>query len=244
MGSKEDNSLASDDEKPQHTVDIGHNFWIGKYPVTNTQFAEFVKARSYLTTAETNKSDFTWQNPRGKQSNWEVKENHPVVCVSWDDANAYCQWINKVDTEELGTNLAFRLPTEAEWEKAARGEYGNEWPWGNDNPVKTLCNIEGWEGDTTPVGKYSPRGDSPYGAADMSGNVWEWCADWYDPQEYVRRAGAVVTDPRGPESGTARVVRGGSWSLNRTSARCAFRGGAEPDDFFSFIGFRLVLSPI
>ncbi len=244
MGSKEDKALAAEEERPQHTVDLSQEYWIGKYPVTNAQFAEFVKASGYSTSAETGNSEYTWQHPRGTQSTLEGKEDHPVVQVSWHDAQAYCQWINKVDTEELGNNLAFRLPSEAEWEKAARGEYGNEWPWGNEEPDGTRCNIGGYEGGTTPVGKYTPKGDSPYGAADTAGNVWEWCADWYDAQEYARRAGALVTDPCGPESGAARVVRGGSWLDGRKLARCAYRSGFEPDYFLSPIGFRLVLSPV
>jgi formylglycine-generating enzyme required for sulfatase activity len=233
MGSKEDNSLALGDEKPQHTVDLSHEYWIGKYPVTNAQFVEFVKASGYRATAKS-----------GEKGIPEGKENHPVVQVSWKDAQAFCGWLTTKLSSEISEGFVVRLPTEAEWEKAARGEYGNEWPWGNDKPDKTLCNVERWEGDTTPVGKYSPHGASPYGAQDMAGNVWEWCLDWYDENEYARRADSAVTDPRGPESGTRRVVRGGSWRDDRDVARCAYRNRFDPGGFFNLIGFRLVLSPI
>jgi formylglycine-generating enzyme required for sulfatase activity len=186
MGSKEDNKLASDDEKPQHTYEILKDYWIARFPLTNLQFEEFVKTRDYRTTAEEKgfgrvwdgkqwkeEKGADWRRPRGSKSDPKGKEQHPVVQVSWDDAMAYCQWFNETYRQELG-ELALRLPSEAEWEKAARGEYGNEWPWGNEWDQKRCNSSEGGKKDTTPVGAYSPQGDSPYGAADMVGNVWEW----------------------------------------------------------------------
>ena len=146
---------ASADEKPQHRLYLPE-FYIGKYPVTNEQYAAFVKA-----TRQT--APQYWKNgqiPAGK-------EGHPVVNVSWRDAIAFCQWLSQASSK------AIRLPTEAEWEKAARGDNGRIYPWGNDPPTEKLCNFSRNVGDMTPVGQY-PAGASPCGALDMAGNVWEW----------------------------------------------------------------------
>ena len=120
-----------------------------------------------------------WQHPRGSGSDVTRKANHPVMLVSWDDALAFCQWASQA------TRQTVRLLTEAKWEKAARGPVeaacpDRLYPWGNERPDKTRCNFDYNVKGTTPVGQYSPRGDSPYGCADMAGNVWEWVADWYD----------------------------------------------------------------
>jgi formylglycine-generating enzyme required for sulfatase activity len=229
MGSKEDKLSEADDEKPQHTVELSQEFWIGHSPVTNAQYAGFIQA----------------SGSRGKsRRDVSGKEDHPVVGVSWNDAQEFCEWMNQTHDKELPQGWQFRLPTEAEWEKAARGEYGNEWPWGSEwDPQR--CNTSDSSprpGHTTPVGKY-PLGASPYGAFDMAGNVWEWCADWYDSKEYARRAGGQVIDPKGPDSGEMRVMRGGSWSDDRHGARCACRSGSEQTFFFNNLGFRLVVSP-
>jgi formylglycine-generating enzyme required for sulfatase activity len=204
MGSKDDNPLAFDTEKPQHTVEIPHDYWIARFPVTNDQFAAFVEATQH---------EHEWVK------DWKSKMDHPVVNVSWHAAIAYCRWLGgKLKGEVEG--LEIRLPTEAEWEKAARGEYGNEWPWGNEfDPAK--CNTaEGGKRGTTPVGAYSPQGDSPYGAADMAGNVWEWCRSIFKPYPYS------ATDGREDASASgSRAVRGGSWNDGASGARCAFRPG-------------------
>ena len=207
-----------DDEKPQHTVEIPSDYWIGKYPVTNEQFARFVTATTY----------------KFAQGDWKKKTDHPVVNVSWHDALAYCKWLNDALRGELN-DLTLRLPTEAEWEKAARGAQGNEYPWGNDwDPRK--CNSEG--SGTKPVGAYSPQGNSPYGAADMVGNVWEWCHSLYKPYPYQ------ATDGRERESGdSARVLRGGSWYGDRDVARCACRRDLRPGYGAAYGGFRCVVSP-
>ena len=165
-------------------------FYIGKYPVTNAQYAAFVKATG-------GRGLSGWLS----ESTLRGKEAHPAVNVSWRDAAAFCRWLGQ------GTGLAFRLPTEAEWEKAARGADGRIYPWGDAPPDETLCNIDGTVGDTTPVGTY-PKGASPCGALDMAGNVWEWTGSLY--KEYPYDAADGREDPSG---GGLRVVRGGSWVL-------------------------------
>jgi formylglycine-generating enzyme required for sulfatase activity len=254
MGSKDDNELAQDWEKPQHTVDLS-DYWMAKFILTNQTFAEFVKATNYRTTAEEKGSGYTydgkdwkdvkgadWKHPLGPKSDLKDKSDHPVVLASWDDAMAYCKWFNETFKSDLG-ELLLRLPTEAEWEKAARGAYGNEWPWGNEFDLNKCNSVEGKKGGTTPVGAYSSLGgDSPYGCADMVGNVWEWCADWYDEAEYKKRVSGSVIDPRGPQSGQYRVLRGGSFNYDRSAARCASRYYSSPGLRDYPIGFRVCAS--
>ena len=143
------------------TVDIPYDYWMARYPVTNELYNAYVKSKGI----------------KHHVDGWEKKKDHPVVYVSRNDAMEYCKWLNQIlhaSREIPIPNLQLRLPTEAEWEKAACGTDGLEYPWGNQFD-KNKCNTnEGGKGDTTPVGLYSPQGDSPYGCADMSGNVWEW----------------------------------------------------------------------
>lgn len=203
------------DEKPPHRVYLDA-FFIDRYPVTNAEYKKFVEAAG-------RKPPSHWQNgkiPPGK-------ETHPVVNVSWNDAAAYAAWAGK------------RLPTEAEWEKAASWDpLKNEkrvYPWG-DRFDAALCNSkESGIGGTTPVGKYSPQGDSPYGAADMAGNVWEWCADWYDSGYYKN---SPKQNPTGPSSGPSRVRRGGSWYVSVNLVRASYRGRSVPDSWDDYLGFR------
>ena len=177
--------------------------------------------------------------PRGAGSDIARKQNHPVVLVSWDDAKAFCDWL----TQKSGKLI--RLPTEAEWEKAARGTDGRRYPWG-DGWDATKANTEGGAGGTTPVGKYSPAGDSPYGAADMAGNVWEWCADWYSNSEYQKQAesGSPVHDPAGPTSGSDRVERGAGFGSAQVFARAAFRFRCPPAIHSLDSGFRVVAASV
>ena len=202
-----------DDGKPAHTVDLPE-YWIGKHPVTNEEYAQFVRATGRAV-------------PEGWQGNKPPsgKEKHPVVNVSWHDAVAYCRWLSEM------TGKSYRLPTEAEWEKAARGTDRRQYPWGDQWDAKRCNTTEGGANSTTPVGQY-PRGASPYGALDMAGNVWEWCSSLYQPYPYR------ADDGREDVTASAyRVLRGGSWSSDRYDARCACRYRGDPDNRY-FIGFR------
>jgi formylglycine-generating enzyme required for sulfatase activity len=221
---------ARDDEIPQHRVYLSE-YYIGRFPVTVSQFESFVRATGYRTTAELGRDEFTWRTPRRRGSNIIDKANHPVTRVTWDDAVAFCAWLKRA------TGMPFRLPTEAEWEKAARGTDGQIYPWGNTFDSSKLNSLGDFLNDTTPVDKY-PSGKSPYHAFDMVGNVWEWCADWYDENEYKRRANRVVRDPTGPSHGKARVVRGGSWLNKPVNARAANRNWNYNHNYS--LGFRVV----
>ena len=208
-------SDAEDDEKPVHTVYVDA-FYIDTYEVTNAQFKAFVDANPQ------------WQKNRIPQSG---KGNHPVV-VSWDAAMAYARWAGK------------RLPTEAEWEKAARGGLvGKTYPWGN--AIDTIqANYNGGVGNTTPVGMYAPNG---YGLYDMAGNVWEWCLDAYEKDFYTRSprrnplaSEITLTDVMTNYKNvtTSRVLRGGSWSNSAQYLRVANRGGGSPMFTYLLNGFR------
>jgi len=228
MGSNDDYY----NEKPLHTVYLDA-FWIDKYEVTNAQFLLFADAKGYITDAEkqgvADVYDGTWvwvhganwEAPRGPGSNIRGKQNYPVTQVSWNDANAFCMWVGK------------RLPTEAEWEKAARGTDAREFPSGNSSDVKSR-NTALQKGGTTAVGSY-PAGASPYGALDMAGNVYEWVADWYDSNYY---ADSPRNNPKGPSSGQFRVMRGGSWRELFLAAHAAHRFVTRPDSRFDYVGFR------
>ena len=205
------------DEKPQRRVYLSA-FSIDKHEVTVAQYRRCVRG-GRCSKAKT-----------GTYCNWSQsgRGQHPLNCVNWAQAKAYCAWAGK------------RLPTEAEWEKAARGTDGRTYPWGNAQAsCQRAVMREGGSGcgkkSTWPVGSKSPAGDSPYGAQDMAGNVWEWTADWYGKSYY---SGAPVRNPEGPSAGPGRVVRGGSWDSIARYVRAANRSYSTPADRTSNLGFR------
>lgn len=185
-----------------------------KYEVTNAQFARFV---------ETTGAHGEWQGDANG------KNRHPVVNVTWHNADAYCHWAEK------------RLPTEAEWEYAARGPEGRTYPWGNTWDASRARLKGSSESDgTAPVGSF-PSGASPFGVLDLAGNVWEWTADWYDSAYYRK---SPLDNPKGPANGTNRVLRGGSWGsvspkMVRSTNRLSYRPGSRNDVF----GFRCAKTP-
>ena len=212
------------DETPAHKVYLD-GFWISKYEVTFAQYDRFCEE-----TGREKPDDEGWG--RG---------NRPVINVSWNDALAYTKWLSQK------TGLPFRLPTEAEWEKACRGTDGRRYPWGNHSPYyngKWYANFEAYDdwfrrGEdgyeyTAPVGSY-PEGASPYGLLDMAGNVWEWVADWYDKHYYSK---SPYRNPKGPATGSNRVVRGGCWLNYAHHIRCADRGYDAPSGPAYDVGFR------
>ncbi|MFB0536058.1 MAG: SUMF1/EgtB/PvdO family nonheme iron enzyme, partial [Anaerolineae bacterium] len=240
MGSTEDDELASDDERSQHTVELPA-YRIGRYPLTNAEYARFVEAGGYANPDYWTAAGWDWreENDITQPRYWEDEKwnrpDHPVVAVTWYEAVAYCRWLTETlqAAEALDEGEVVRLPTEAEWEKAARGEHARQWPWGNDFDPARANTREGGPGRTTAVGKYSPAGDSPYGAADMSGNVWEWCSSLSGDYPYDSDDGREEL-----EAGGRRVLRGGSWDIYRVDARCAFRYRLDPDDRYVGVGFR------
>jgi formylglycine-generating enzyme required for sulfatase activity len=219
-----------DDEKPIHTVYLD-GYWMGKYEITIKQYMKFVNA------TKTHYPEWLEQGSKynintGDDDYYKKflsNENHPIVGISWNDAKAYCDWLS------IEKNLTFKLPTEAQWEKAARGADGRKYPWGNDVPDGTLANFEGKVGKTSLVYSH-PNGASPYGLLDMAGNVWEWCRDWYGSDSYSK---SPKRNPPGPESGPNRVVRGGGWFVIAGYLRCANRYVVRPSARGYDLGFRL-----
>jgi formylglycine-generating enzyme required for sulfatase activity len=199
-------------EKPVHEVYLS-SYSISKYEVTFEQYDKFCDA-----TGRTKPSDEGWG--RGKR---------PVIHVTWDDAKAFCDWLSSQTGESI------HLPTEAQWEKAARGTDQRRYPWGNGAPNSSLANYNNQVGKTMPVGSY-PNGKSPFGVHDMAGNVWEWCSDWYSSTYYSVSPGS---NPQGHSSGSDRVLRGGFWSRNAYLLRSAYRASGYPSDQYGSVGFRL-----
>ena len=269
MGNEDANANPGDGEGPVRSVQLAP-FAIDAITVTNARFATFVKATGYLTDAERYGWSYvfhllvppqlnraihsvpvdapwwrpvdgaSWRAPEGPGSQIGNRQNHPVVHISWNDANAYCAWSNT------------RLPTEAEWEFAARGGLeGATYAWGNELTPggRHRCNI--WQGTfpavntqedgwlaTAPVTTYTPNG---FGLYNVAGNVWEWCADWFTKEH----PSAPQIDPTGPVSGEARVMRGGSYLCHHSYCnryRVAARTSNTPDSSAGNIGFRVVRS--
>lgn len=235
-----------EDERPVHRVSVSE-FFIGRFPVTDDEYARFIRATGCPPPAlrglpliaaggrealfKEFAAPYIWTEdpPAGQGS-------HPVVLVRYDDAVAYCRWLSR------GIGRVVRLPTEAEWEKAARGGAdGLRYPWGNDID-SSRCNylvdpsVKRQKG-TRPTGTYPPNA---YGLHDAAGNVWEWVSDWYHADYY---SAGDVQDPRGPDSGNMRIVRGGSWVNDDVAMlRCACRHKVPPDTYAHSIGFRVVCS--
>jgi formylglycine-generating enzyme required for sulfatase activity len=241
-------------EGPVHRVTV-HSFWMDRYEITNRKFQQFVEATHYVTEAEKygwsgvffpEKHEWTptqgadWRHPEGPNSSIENRWNYPVVHVSWNDAQAYTRWAGK------------RLPTEAEWEWAARGGLnGAEYAWGNELTPNGRFMANTWQGvfpskdegsdgfvSIAPVGSFPPNG---YGLHDITGNVWEWTSDWFGGDYFGRSAGAV--DPVGPVGGSEKVIRGGSWMCSEnycSGYRVAARQKSAMDSGLNNVGFRCV----
>lgn len=239
------------DETPVHTVKI-NDFWMDEHEVTVAEFAQFVKATNYRTEAEKfgwsgvfnlktgeweRVDGANWRHPEGHES--EAKPNEPVCQISWNDANEYAKWAGK------------RLPTEAEWEYAARGGLvGKKYAWGDDLRPHGKPVANWWQGSfpdkntaedgfiaRAPVKSFPPNNFNLY---DMAGNVWEWCADWYAPDFYER---SPKENPFNNEGGAERVIRGGSWMCAEnfcSNYRVAARSHATPDSGLNNLGFRCV----
>jgi formylglycine-generating enzyme required for sulfatase activity len=215
--------LSCPDEQPQHRVYVAE-FYIGKYPVTEIQYATFMAATGHS-------APHGWKEENKTPSN---ARNYAVVDVSWYDAVAFCEWLSQE------TDRAFRLPTEAEWEKAARGNDARIYPWGNDPPTNELCNFNDsmmW----TEAGSFSPQGDSPYGCADMAGGVWEWTQSIHRAYPYDSADGRENLEAEG-----RRVQRGGCAGDPLEYVRCALRNYENPDHrgYGYGTGFRLVTVPV
>ena len=191
---------ARGNEQPQHTLYLP-DYYLAKTPVTNAQYAAFVEATTY------HRQPGGWEHGKPPSG----KEDHPVVWVSWHYAVAYCNWLAEV------TGRPYRLPSEAEWEKGARGTDGRIYPWGNQWDAKRCNTREGGKGDTTPVGAY-PQGASPYGLLDMAGNVWEWTRSIHKSYPYDPDDGREDLEAEGD-----RVLRGGAFRNRRWYVRCACR---------------------
>ncbi len=223
-GSFEMGAEDMDRANPVHTVQVA-SFKISKFPVTNLQYARFLEA-----TPQARHPDH-WTDGRIP----EGKDRHPVVKVSWNDAVAFCRWVGEKLAGHAPAEV--RLPTEAEWEFAARGPAGREYPWGDEEPSRELANYGTNVGDTTPVDSY-PKGATPdRGIFDMAGNVWEWCQDWYG--EYSDR---TDPDPTGPADGSSRVLRGGAFYNSPHYLRAAYRVDYRPEFRGGSFGFRVVWS--
>jgi formylglycine-generating enzyme required for sulfatase activity len=229
-------------ERPVHRVTL-RAFAIDRFEVTNAEFAEFVHRAGHVTDPERARVGWHWEgtwrevpgadwrHPRGPGSSIDGLEQHPVVQISWNDATAYCRW------------RSARLPTEAEWERAARGTGDRIYPWGDESPRgrasygnDACCRADAGDGHlyTAPVGAF-PRSRSPFGVDDLAGNVWEWVEDWFAADFYARSS---VLDPVNRVPATRKVIRGGGWGNDAAGLRSTLRHANPPDIGLSMVGFR------
>jgi sulfatase modifying factor 1 len=204
---------AGEDEKPRHKVYLDE-FHIGKYEVTAAQYGRFRTETDRKTNEQPDPAGPDHQNP---QQSAGAGPDRPAINVSWNDAKAYCEW------------AGLRLPTEAEWEKAARGG-PDTWYWWGDKASRDKANYD--SDGMTPVGSFPPN---PYGLYDTAGNVWEWCSDWYSENYY---SVSPSRNPQGPASGSTRIHRGGSWMNYPHYIRPAIRYSSAPERWSKLIGFR------
>lgn len=202
---------------PAHRVQL-NPYWISRYPVTNEQYSRFLHSREGV-----NRPAF-WDDPQFNQP------KQPVVGISWQEAQAYCDW------------AGLQLPSEAQWEAAARGPMGRRHPWGDPIPKAQLANFAGREGKTSPVGSY-PLGAGPFGTLDQAGNVWEWCLDPWNPAAYSQRARDLV-DPIAVGDPSVRAIRGGSWESAARELQCFYRERTAAGIRFRNQGFRCIWKPI
>ena len=259
MGCVEGDAYCQPSERPQHRVRTTRGFWLGATEVTVAAYRRFVTASGYRTRAERDNHGRAWVRARDEwdwidRLRWSAPlragepapDSWPALQMAWDDAVAYCKWAGG------------RLPTEAEWERAARGGRDNEiYPWGNAKTPEahgvkyangsdelTHAKFPAWSffagyrdgyAEVAPVGRFAPNG---FGLYDMAGNAWEWVADWYSPTYYGLSRGI---DPPGPTTGNAHVARGGSWAYAPEQHRSSERGYAEPGFWTATFGFRCAL---
>jgi formylglycine-generating enzyme required for sulfatase activity len=235
-GSREEDADAFSNEKPQREIYLD-DFWIGKYPVTNEEFKEFIDDGGYDREEFWTREGWRWreENQISEPLFWHDRKwngsNFPVVGISWYEAEAYANWLSE------RTGHKYRLPTEAEWEKSARGTDSSKYPWG-DEFDENFCNFNASGlNRTSPVGIF-PEGKSPYGCFDMAGNVWEWCSDWYADDKYY--ANSPDRNPKGPSVGAARVSRGGGWDDYAWGCRSACRLRGAPRVRRHALGLRLL----
>lgn len=239
--SAEKDSLADASETGPRLVYLD-DFYIYKHEVTLKQFKKFADKTGYITTAEKKKAPHNWRSLLKT-----VPHNHPVAFISWFDAHAYSEWAGGF------------LPTEAQWEKAARGDTLNIYPWGNNPDITKFNNeLQGGGSDrdrsqhvedgsynlkfSKPVGSY-PEGASPYGATDMMGNVWEWCSDWYEREHLFPGKDMAVYHPRGPLTGKFKMTKGGGYCDDPKNYRVTCRDRNIPETFADDFGFRVVIYP-
>ena len=218
MGTIPTGMRKTDPEEPQRSVQLDA-YAIGAYQVTNAQYTQFLEATGYAPPE-------LWNDERFNAPDF------PVVGVSWYDATQFLEWLGTLE------NIAYRLPSEAEWEKAARGTDAREYPWGDAWDASRANTSESGNKQLMPVGSY-PSGISPYGCYDMAGNAYDWCFDWFHMEAYKY---SPDENPLGASEGRRKVIRGGSWiARGEYAARCANRAASEPIRGLHSVGFRVAV---